>query len=64
MSETASSENDYVFRYPVSEATDGKGEHSCRSDLLRVQLRNILDMLIPCSGDSEVKIDTFCSFIF
>ena len=61
MSETADnvSDNDYVFRYPMPEATDGKGKHSCRLDLLRVHLRNILDMLIPCSGDSEIKIDGF-----
>ena len=58
MNKTASSNNDYVFRYPIPEITEGSGKYT-RKDLLKAHLRNILDMVIPCSGDSEVKIDGF-----
>ncbi|MDI6776752.1 MAG: radical SAM protein [Syntrophales bacterium] len=60
MSGTGYSENDYVFRYPMpAEAAGGDDKCISRLDLLSAHLRSILDMLIPCSGDSEVKIDGF-----
>lgn len=58
MSGTTSSAKDYVFRYPIPEVT-AAGKHISQVDMLSAQLRNILDMLIPCYGDSEVKIDGF-----
>jgi DNA repair photolyase len=58
--ETASSDNDYVFRYKMSDGTNREDKRcASRLDLLRMHLRNILDIAIPCNGDSEVRIDGF-----
>ena len=58
--QTISRDDEYVFRYEIAESHNRKGmQCQSRSDLLRNHLQNILDMVIPCCGDSEVKIDGF-----
>lgn len=54
----AFSDDEYIFRYKISEL---EKESICtsREDLLRMQLNNILNIIVPCCGDSEVKIDGF-----
>ncbi|MDY6844946.1 MAG: hypothetical protein SVW57_12750, partial [Thermodesulfobacteriota bacterium] len=54
-------EEDYVFRYPIiRRACEEKDViRLSRSDFFRKQLQNILDVIIPCCGNQEVKIDGF-----
>lgn len=49
---------DYVFRYRL----DGKKETVYQDpllDMIRAQLENILNIIIPVEGQREVKIDGF-----
>ncbi|RLC70340.1 MAG: hypothetical protein DRI26_07345 [Chloroflexi bacterium] len=49
---------DYVFRYKL----DGKKETVYQDpllDMIRAQLENILNIIIPVEGQREVKIDGF-----
>lgn len=57
--EPASSE-DTVFRYPLAPQA-GKGTaHPARiTELIRAQLRDLLDLVIPVSGTKELKVDGF-----
>ena len=55
--------DEYVFRYKISESNSEPDKENpssiSREELLRIHLKNILNVLIPCSGGSEVKIDGF-----
>lgn len=54
------SDDDYVFRYPIDEASNRWNDRcDSRLDLIKRHLENILDMVIPCDGESEVRIDGF-----
>ncbi len=58
--QTATPDDDYVFRYRIDEPSSGGDSHrDSRLELVRKDLRSILDIAIPCNGDSEVKIDGF-----
>jgi len=58
--QTASLENDYIFRYRIHEANNKEGgKCNSRLDLVKKHLQSILDIVIPCSGDSEIRIDGF-----
>ena len=58
--QTAYSDNDYIFRYRIHEANNKEGgKCNSRLDLVKKHLQSILDIVIPCSGDSEVRIDGF-----
>ncbi len=53
---------DFVFRYPVEtgESLDNEPVYSDRLvEMLREQLKNILDLVIPVSGGRDVMIDGF-----
>ncbi|MDY6854681.1 MAG: radical SAM protein [Thermodesulfobacteriota bacterium] len=58
---TASSKSDYIFRYKLNEIGDQREERFCtsRSELLKNQIENILNMVILCNGSTELKIDGF-----
>ena len=55
--------DEYVFRYKISELNSESNKENpssiSREKFLRTHLKNILDILVPCCGDSEVKIDGF-----
>ncbi len=55
--------DEYVFRYKISELNSESNKENTssisRETLLRTHLKNILNVLVPCNGDSEVKIDGF-----
>ncbi|KAF0121577.1 MAG: radical SAM superfamily enzyme PDZ domain-containing protein, partial [bacterium] len=54
------SDGDYIFRYRIHEANNKEGgKCNSRLDIAKKHLQNILDIVIPCSGDSEVRIDGF-----
>jgi len=62
MSKYSEEDRDYVFRYPLQAGEKGPGEpmyHDRLVEMFRVQLRNILDLVIPVCGEKEVKIDGF-----
>ena len=58
-------EKEYVFRYPLQtdEAPTSRGGEPMYYDhlveMLRLQLKNLLDLVIPVCGDRELKIDGF-----
>jgi len=54
-----SEKQDFIFRYNLQETDDENTKCRSRSDLARKNLENILDILIPLSGNTEVKIDGF-----
>jgi len=58
--QTIQLQDDYIFRYPVCEANNRRGDR-CKSrlDLVKRHLQNLLQIVIPCDGGSEVKIDGF-----
>ena len=51
---------DYVFRYPLQFDKDSKGVYQDPLlEMLRAQLENILNLVIPVSGEKELKVDGF-----
>ncbi|MDY7032278.1 MAG: radical SAM protein [Thermodesulfobacteriota bacterium] len=50
-------DDEYIFRYRIEDNKSEDDTCNSRLDLIRTHLRNILDVMIPCSGGSEVRID-------
>lgn len=54
MKDEAGKIDEYIFQYPLT-----KCNSIHLSEMLRQQLQNLLEVIIPCNGNEEVKIDGF-----
>ncbi len=60
MSPKDNDSGDYVFRYPLALNQDREGfYHDRLTEMIRLQLASLLDLLIPLQQGKEVKIDGF-----
>jgi len=60
MAEESVASEDYVFRYPLQLEPDSRrGSQDPLLEMLRAQLENILNLVVPTSGEKELKIDGF-----
>ena len=51
---------DYVFHYPLRLEPDGRAVYQDPLlEMIRAQLENILNLVIPVSGEKELKVDGF-----
>lgn len=50
--------DEYVFRYKVEPAGTLRGR-DLPNEMIRIQLRNLLDLVILCANEREVKIDGY-----
>ena len=56
------SEADYIFHYPIDSEARDRQRPSSRNrclEVIREQLENLLNLIIPCSGDTDIHIDGF-----
>lgn len=60
MTEESVASEDYVFRYPLQLEPESRwGSQDPLFEMLRAQLENILNLVIPVSGEKELKVDGF-----
>ncbi len=53
-------ESDYIFRYQINPEIRGSRSPRDRCmGMIQDQLKNLLNLIVPCSGDDEVDIDGF-----
>ena len=51
---------DYTFRYPLEPKKVIKcSDYDLPDEIIKLLLKNLLDLIIPCAEDKEVKIDGF-----
>jgi len=52
--------SDYIFRYRIVPADNAAcSDGDLPTEMVKRQLRNLLDVVIPCAGEKEVKVDGF-----
>jgi len=60
MSEDLPPRGEYVFRYPLHPGPVPSGTHPNRlTEMLREQLQNLLDLLVPVSGTRDQRVNAF-----
>jgi len=52
-------DTDYIFRYPLEAERSPPHYRHCLTELVRVQLENILNLAVPLYRGKEVKVDGF-----
>ena len=57
--EAKSTSKDYVFRYRLEPRAKEPLYRDPLVEMVRAQLENILNIVIPLNGDREVKVDGF-----
>lgn len=56
----SNSSSDYVFRYQLQPVPDRDTVYPNRStEMIRAQLENLLNLIIPVTGGKELKVDGF-----
>jgi len=53
------SARDYIFRYRLNPADAGCDGSDRPTEMVKKQLRHLLELIVPCAGEQEVKIDGF-----